>query len=130
MLDDGTISIPKRDLIGALAVGFESKRLRIAAGLHHADTLEREAAAFTMKLSASGHDTYNAREGEHDDLLLAVALPVWHALKADPWAGVNTLVTAGARDSRLAIGRPRQPDHLIRRNGGEWTPARTIRVIR
>jgi hypothetical protein len=48
-------------------------------GPRHAETLEREAAAFTMKLSASGHGSYNARSGEHDDLLLAVALPVWHA---------------------------------------------------
>lgn len=79
-LDDGTLSVPKRDLVAALVVGFESKRLRIATGLRHASTLEREAAAFQMKLSASGHDTYNARSGEHDDTLLATSLPVW-------WAG-------------------------------------------
>ena len=78
-LDDGTLSVPKRDLIAALVVGFESKTLRIARGLRHIEHLEREAANFQMKLSASGHDTYNARSGEHDDLLLAVALPVWHA---------------------------------------------------
>jgi hypothetical protein len=78
-LDDGTLSVPKRDLISALVVGFEGKTLRIAGGLKHAGSLEHEAAAFTMKLSASGHDTYNAREGEHDDLLLAVALSVWYA---------------------------------------------------
>jgi hypothetical protein len=83
-LDDGTLSVPKRDLIAALVVAFESKRLRIAAGLPHAGTLEREAAAFTMKLSASGHDSYNAREGEHDDLLLAVSLPVWHVGRRPP----------------------------------------------
>ena len=78
-LDDGTRSVPKRDLISALVVGFEGETLAIAGGLKHADALEREADAFQMKLSASGHDTYNAREGEHDDLLLAVALPVWYA---------------------------------------------------
>jgi hypothetical protein len=83
-LDDGTLSVPKRDLIGALVVGFEAKTLRIAAGLPHAETLEREAAAFTMKLSASGHDSYSAREGEHDDLLLAVSLPVWHVGRRPP----------------------------------------------
>jgi len=78
-LDDGTLSVPKRDLIAALVVGFESKTLRIARGLRHVENLEREAQAFTMKLSASGHDSYNARSGEHDDLLLALAMPVWHA---------------------------------------------------
>jgi hypothetical protein len=78
-LDDDTLTVPKRDLISALVVGFESGRLRIARGLKHAGTLEREAASFQMKLSASGHDSYSARQGEHDDLLLAVSLPVWHA---------------------------------------------------
>jgi hypothetical protein len=83
-LDDGTLSIPKRDLIAALVVRFEARTIRIAAGLPHADTLEREASAFRTKLSASGHDTYNAREGEHDDLLLAVSLPVWWAGRRPP----------------------------------------------
>lgn len=78
-LDDGTLSVPKRDLISALVVGFEKGTFRIARGLRHAGTLESEAAAFRMKLSASGHDTYNAREGEHDDLLLAVSLTAWYA---------------------------------------------------
>ena len=90
VLDDGTLSTPKRDLIAALVVAFESGRLKIAAGLPHAETLEREAAAFTMKLSASGHDSYNAREGEHDDLLLAVSLPVWHAGRRPPPAASAT----------------------------------------
>jgi hypothetical protein len=83
-LDDGTLSVPKRDLIAALAVRFEAKTLKLAAGLPHADTLEAEASAFRMKLSASGHDTYNARDGEHDDLLLAVSLPVWWAGRRPP----------------------------------------------
>ncbi len=83
-LDDGTLSVPKRDLIAALVVGFEGKTLRIAAGLAHASSLEEEADAFRMKVSASGHDAYNAREGEHDDLLLAVALPVWWAQRNRP----------------------------------------------
>lgn len=80
-LDDGTLSVPKRDLVGALVVGFEAKTLRIARGLRHVEHLEREAQAFTMKLSASGHDSYDARSGEHDDLLLAVSLPVWDATR-------------------------------------------------
>lgn len=78
-LDDGTLSVPKRDLVSALVVSFESETLKIASGLPLAAVLEEEANAFQMKLSASGHDTYNAREGEHDDLLLAVSLAVWYA---------------------------------------------------
>lgn len=115
-LDDGTQSIPKRDLIGALVVGFESKRLKIAAGLRHVEHLEREAQAFQMKLSASGHDSYNAREGEHDDLLLAVALPVWHLL-------MPSIAGAGLVLGRAAAGTP-GPDRYVSTNGGPWRPAR------
>jgi hypothetical protein len=76
-LDDGTRSVPKRDLIAALQVRFEAGTLAIPRGLRHAETLEREALAFEMKISAAGHDSYGARSGEHDDLLLAVSMPVW-----------------------------------------------------
>jgi hypothetical protein len=51
------------------------------------DLIAATATAFTMKLSPSDHDTYNARTGEHDDLLLAVALPVWWRRQQRP-AGV------------------------------------------
>jgi hypothetical protein len=81
-------------LIAALVVRFEARTLRVAAGLPHAEALEREAAAFTMKLSASGHDSYSAREGEHDDLLLAVSLPVWHVGQRPPPAASASVVPA------------------------------------
>lgn len=33
-----------------------------------------------MKISASGHDTYEAwREGIHDDTVLATAIAIWYA---------------------------------------------------
>ena len=83
-LDDGTLSVPKRDLVASLVVRFEQASLLIPRRMRHADTLEKEATSFQMKLSASGHDTYNARSGEHDDLLLAVALPVWWHRRQEP----------------------------------------------
>jgi hypothetical protein len=30
-----------------------------------------------VKISTAGHDSYSAREGAHDDLVLAVAMAVW-----------------------------------------------------
>ncbi len=44
-----------------------------------ADALLGELAAFQEKITARGHDTYAAASGEHDDLVLAVALAVWFA---------------------------------------------------
>ena len=112
-LDDGTLSVPKRDLVGSLVVGFETHRLRIAAGLPHAANLEREAAAFTMTISASGHDSYSAREGEHDHLLLAVALPVWQASRSRPCRAA----AGGPANSALLM----EAERLRRAN--QWLPS-------
>lgn len=71
-------NVPKRDLVSVLQVLFHSGRLKIAAQLPHAETLKRELLNFRAKISVSGHDTYEAwREGQHDDLVLALALACW-----------------------------------------------------
>ena len=75
---------PKRELIAVTQVLLQSARLRIAPALAEADTLVRELADYRVKISASGHDTYSAREGQHDDLVLAVALAVWTAERGQP----------------------------------------------
>lgn len=74
-------SVPKRDLVGALQVLFQSGRLKVAAGLPLAATFTKELLNFKMKINLqTGHDSYEAwREGQHDDLVLAVALAVWYA---------------------------------------------------
>jgi hypothetical protein len=75
----GEIRVPKRDLVGAVKLELQSKRLRIGKEMPEADTLLRELLAFEAKITASGHDQYEAswREGEHDDLVLALAMAVW-----------------------------------------------------
>ena len=73
-------SVPKRDLIGAAQMALGSKRLKIAAKLTHAATLEKEVLAYRYKMTASGQDTYGSwRESDHDDLLFAASLAVWYA---------------------------------------------------
>lgn len=72
--------IPKRDLVGALVVALQTHRLKIAKTLPDADTLTAELLNFRVKISAQGHDSYEAwREGQHDDLVLSVGLAVWAA---------------------------------------------------
>jgi hypothetical protein len=58
--------------------GLTLGRLRIAPGLAEAATLTKELADYPVKISASGHDTFNAREGQHDDLVLAVSTACWY----------------------------------------------------
>jgi hypothetical protein len=70
--------VPKRDLVSTVAVLLEQRRIQVADGLPESATLRSELGTFRTKISPAGYDTYGAwREGEHDDLVLAVALAVW-----------------------------------------------------
>jgi len=70
--------VPKRDVASTIAVLLQTGRLRIARGLKESETLLRELLNFRVKISLSGHDSYEAwREKEHDDLVLAVGLAAW-----------------------------------------------------
>jgi hypothetical protein len=77
--EGGGIRVPKRDLASAPLVLMQNKQLKIAEGLQLADTLKRELLNFKVKINiATGHDSYEAwREGDHDDLVLAVAMACW-----------------------------------------------------
>ena len=89
--DDRSVRVPKRDLVSTLSVLLQDGRLQIAERLPEAATLTRELLAFRVKISAGGHDSYGAggndlewRERPHDDLVLAVALARWHAVRPRP----------------------------------------------
>jgi len=70
--------IPKRNLVSTLAVLLQSGRLKVAAGLTEAEVFIAELSNFKVKISAAGHDSYDAwRESIHDDLVLSVALAAW-----------------------------------------------------
>jgi hypothetical protein len=82
--DGGSYHVPKRDLVGVVQALLQGGRLKVAAALPEAATLTRELETFRVKLSAAGHDSYDAREGGHDDVLLATALPLWAAEEGLP----------------------------------------------
>src|SRR5829696_8262980 len=75
--------VPKRNLVGAVQVLLQTRRLRWASSLSEAATLKQELDNFKAKISLSGHDSYGAgedwRESNHDDLVLSVALGCWHS---------------------------------------------------
>jgi hypothetical protein len=83
--EGNTHKVPKRDLIAAPQVLLQSRKLHIASALPEAETLAEELQNFRYEITRSGNDTYAAwREGDHDDLVLAVALAVWMAQKTPP----------------------------------------------
>jgi hypothetical protein len=74
--------VPKRDLIAGALVSMEKRYMRISRKMPFAALLTDELAAYRVKISAdSGHDSYanDAREAEHDDLVLAFAIAVFLA---------------------------------------------------
>ena len=77
--ETGGWMVPKRVLVSRMQVLFQEKRIRIARSIPEAQNLVRELENFKVKLSAAGHDSYEAawREGAHDDMVLAIALAAW-----------------------------------------------------
>jgi hypothetical protein len=71
--------VPKRDLVTATQVLLQNGHLKVAASLPEADTLRRELLDFRVKINPqTAHDSYEHwREGDHDDLVLAVSMAAW-----------------------------------------------------
>ena len=109
--------VPKRDLASALAVVMQSGRLKVVPGLPLGQTLIDELLNFKVKISASGHDSYAAggmadwRDGAHDDLVLSVALAIWHASRRDGGrAQLQGLRQRAERRRELIFAREAQAD--------------------
>lgn len=83
--DHRRYSVPKRDLVTSLVVHFEQGRLSIAEGMELTPVLSNELQSFGYKIDPkTGHDSYESvREGEHDDIVLAVACALWYGSRND-----------------------------------------------
>jgi hypothetical protein len=71
--------VPKRDLVTVTQVLLQNGRLKVAASLPEAETLRKELLNFRVKINPqTAHDSYEHwREGDHDDLVLAVSMAAW-----------------------------------------------------
>ena len=74
-------SVPKRDLIAGLQIAAQNDALKVAGSLKFGPVLAEELAAFKVKIDPrTAHDSYGSwREGQHDDLILSVAIALWTA---------------------------------------------------
>jgi hypothetical protein len=73
-------SVPKRDLIGGVQTLLERGELKIAAKLREREALRRELLDVETRENASGRMRIGADgAGEHDDLVIALALACWRA---------------------------------------------------
>jgi hypothetical protein len=74
---DGYWYVAKRSLISHLQVLLQSRRLQFVRGIAEAAVLARELQNYRVRVTENANETFDARHGEHDDLVLAVALASW-----------------------------------------------------
>jgi hypothetical protein len=89
--------VPKRDLIVGVQLMLQNGELNIASGLADGEALKRELSSMRVSMTAGGREKFGAQSGEHDDLVLAVALAVWGLKK------VTQRKTVGERGERLVF---------------------------
>jgi len=78
--------VPKQALLRPLVAVTEAGRLKVAEGLTDAEALQQELLAFQRRITESGNNAFEG-VGEHDDLVIAVALACW-------WPSVRKPVAA------------------------------------
>ena len=69
--------VAKLLLVSRLQAAFHSGTLRIAKALPEASVLVSELSDFRAQFAPTGYARFGAREGAHDDLVLALAIGVW-----------------------------------------------------
>lgn len=69
--------VAKTVLISRLEAAMHAKELHVAAALTEADSLREELRDFQRHVTASGANTWSARAGKHDDIVLATSYGVW-----------------------------------------------------
>jgi L-asparaginase/Glu-tRNA(Gln) amidotransferase subunit D len=72
-------TVAKADLVSSTQAALQTDRLKVVPSLEHAQTIEQELKVFKVKVNLStANESFEAwRERDHDDLVLAVAMPVW-----------------------------------------------------
>lgn len=82
-------SVPKNILVSGVQAKLHTGQLKIAAGIPDAPALLKEFQDFRVSFTTAGHAIFNARQGKHDDLVLAVSLAVFGASRPRPVTRLN-----------------------------------------
>jgi hypothetical protein len=102
------VSVPKSTLVSKLVARIHSGELVVHQNLSDWPALKRELLNFRSEVTPAGQETWNARSGEHDDLVIATALCVWGlGDDAVPYGGLMRYygIEAGAIGSeRFCVG--------------------------
>jgi hypothetical protein len=84
----GYVNVPKFELMSGLDLALQRSELKIARNMKEVAALTREL--FSVRVNANG--SMGAEGGEHDDIVMAVALGCWAAKrKKNDWGGGGAL---------------------------------------
>ncbi|HEV2949752.1 MAG TPA: hypothetical protein VGX70_20415 [Gemmataceae bacterium] len=83
-LADGEWHVAKKDLVSIMLALVGTRRIQVAKTLPLAKVLTKELGTFKRKINiATGNELFEAwRERDHDDLVLATAMPCWYGERA------------------------------------------------
>jgi hypothetical protein len=82
----GSWRVPKRELVAITQVLIQTRRLKFADVLPERELIIKELQAFQVKIKEdTGFDSYEARSGAHDDIVLSLAMGCWYGQKARAW---------------------------------------------
>jgi hypothetical protein len=73
----GDVRVPKRELVSSTQLALSSGLLRVSPELPLAQVLVDELVGYQVRISEGGHDSYEARSGQHDDLVYATTQMCW-----------------------------------------------------
>jgi hypothetical protein len=73
----GAYHVPKGRLVLAARLLLEQRRLRLSEADPLTSVLVKELQDFKYKITAAANVVYSAREGQHDDILLALSMAAW-----------------------------------------------------
>jgi hypothetical protein len=77
-------NVPKHVLIANLDAMLAHDKWPLQFSNELRDSVVEEIANFVKATGAAGRNTYNAREGKHDDLIMATALAAWWISRPPP----------------------------------------------
>jgi hypothetical protein len=85
----GGLSVPKLHLISRLQAALHAGELKIAKTLPEASAFVRELQEFRCTWTEAGHLQFGARQGAHDDLVLAASYAIYGATRPRPAMTLN-----------------------------------------
>jgi hypothetical protein len=85
--DGNLATVPKSTLVSKLVARLHAGELFVHESLKDWPVLRRELLNFRPEVTRGGTETWNARSGEHDDLVLSLALATWYLCGARPFSG-------------------------------------------